>query len=205
MHAYVALILAALPNTAKALRAAQKMGAAVRRHLKVQDAILSIALREALSQNPAMRARVQRDLGGRGAMVKWALRWRGQRAVDSSRQQAAKRGETAMAQRFALPAREPRTSPRKPWTAKTDRHGHFRLAVIPTGPRGASRGRAMTTSSTKPKRIKTRRAVTRRFKPLEVTCDDLGFNAGFTSHHWDAPKTVPLQTGHPPPIDRPPI
>jgi len=130
--AYAALIVAALPDTRKALRQAQKLRAYVRGYLKTQASLYRHALREELRASPALRAQVSADLGGARAMRKWEARRHC--AIVSAKHRAA-RGLPEPQQ--VTPIR-PSASPRKIWRPRTDRRGHFRLAIIPTKTQSAS-------------------------------------------------------------------
>lgn len=162
--AYARLIISALPDTRKALRYSQKLGMIVRRHTRLH------LLREDLSLSAKLRARVQRDLGGKMAMIKWERRRRDAKVLASCKAAKLAKGDVREWPRPAFDRtalKRERQSPRKPWAAKTDRYGHFRMAVIKTGKRDLvalnPRHRPVTNVQ--------RRSV--NFRPVEITTDDL--------------------------------
>ena len=203
--AYTRMMMAALPDTRKFLRLSQKLGVIVRRHTRIHHKLVAHILREDLSLCAKLRARVCRELGGKMAMVNWERRRRDAKVMASCRAARLAKGETRDWPRLSFDrpaAPRIRRSARKPWSAKTDRLGHYRMAVIKTGTRAVSK-----TSKPKVKRRPVTSAQTRtvRFHPVEVTTDDLRIDVYVDDRFPPPPNTGGQSSGHAPPIDRPPI
>ena len=200
--AYTRMMMAALPDTRKFLRLSQKLGVVVRRHTRIHHKLVAHILREDLSLCAKLRARVCRELGGKMAMVNWERRRRDAKVMASCRAARLAKGETRdwPRPRFDKPAPPRiRQSPRKPWVAKTDRLGHYRMAVIETG--------KLEKIRTKPKRRHVTSVITRnvKFHPVEVTTDDLRIDV-YVDDRFPPPQNQSSpSSGHAPRIDRPPI
>ena len=140
-------------------------------------------------------------------MVNWERRRRDAKVLASCRAARLAKGETrdwpkAEFDKLAAPRSSPRRrgkSPRKPWAAKTDRLGHYRMAVIKTGKREVS--------ASKPKRRPVTHVQKRtvRFHPVEITTDDLRIDVYVDDRFPPPPNAGGPSSGHAPPIDRPPI
>ncbi len=197
---YLRLMNRAMPDMKLVLRYAQRMQRMTRRMARHIYKLRQYERRELLRHDPNTRRRVHDDLGGKMAMVMWERRRREAKVVQS----AAKAGDPypdAPRPSFDRPAKQyPRKTPCK-WKPKTDRFGHYRLAVIKTGK-----------MANKPKRPKPKRKETQvklqytmRCLPLEVTPDELRPTHRFSSGYSPPPGGGYPPSGHSPPIDRPPI
>ena len=200
---YTRMMIAALPDTRKFLRLSQKLGVIVRRHTRIHHKLVAHILREDLSLCAKLRARICRELGGKIAMVNWERRRRDAKVMASCRAARLAKGETRDWPRPSFDKPAPpriRKTPRKPWTAKTDRLGHFRMAVIKTGKRAVS-------ERPKPKRrpVTNIQRRTVKFHPVEITTDDLRVDVYVDDRFPPPPNTGGQSSSHAPPIDRPPI
>ena len=198
---YTRMMIGALPDTRKFLRLSQKLGVIVRRHTRIHHKLMVYVLREELSLCAKLRKRVLRELGGKMAMVEWERRRRDAKVMASCKAARLAKGETRDWPRpsFDRPAvPRVRESPRKPWTAKTDRLGRFRMAVIKTGKRDS------VAPNPKRRPVTYVQMRTVRFHPVEVTTDDLRVDV-YADDRFPPPNTGSPSSGHAPPIDRPPI
>ncbi len=195
---YLRLMNRAMPDMKLVLRYAQRMQRMTRRMARHIYNLRQYERRELLRYDPNVRRRVHDDLGGKVAMVLWERRRREAKVMQS----AARAQDTypeAPRPSFDRPAKPyPRKTPCK-WKPKTDRFGHYRLAVIKTGKLASKSKR------TKPKKTDVKRRYEMRQLPLEVTPDELRPNHQFSSGYSPPPDGGYPPSGHSPPIDRPPI
>ncbi len=195
---YLRLMNRAMPDMKLVLRYAQRMQRMTRRMARHIYNLRQYERRELLRHDPNTRRRVHDDLGGKVAMVQWERRRREAKVALSASSTQDPYPE-APRPSFDRPAKQyPRKTPCK-WKPKTDRFGHYRLAVIKTG--------QMKNPPKKPKRKETqvKRQYTMRCLPLEVTPYELRPTHRFSSGYSPPPNEIALSSGHHPPIDRPPI
>ena len=203
--AYTRMMMAALPDTRKFLRLSQKLGVIVRRHTRIHHKLVAHILREDLSLCAKLRSRICRELGGKMAMVNWERRRRDAKVMASCKAARLAKGEARDWPHPSFDRPAPprlRTSPRKPWSAKTDRLGHYRMAVIKIGTRDVSGGRKPKVKR-RPVTGVQRRTV--KFHPVQITSDDLHVDVYVDDRFPPPPNTGGQSSGHTPPIDRPPI
>ncbi len=196
---YLRLMNRAMPDMKLVLRYAQRMQRMTRRMARHIYNLRQYERRELLRHDPNTRRRVHDDLGGKMAMVQWERRRREAKVVLCA---ASAKDPYPDAPRpsFDRPAKQyPRKTPCK-WKPKTDRFGHYRLAVIKTG-------KMANKPKPKPKckQAQLKREYTMRCLPLEVTPDELRPTHTFSSGYSPPPNERALSSGHHPPIDRPPI
>ncbi len=195
---YLRLMNRAMPDMKLVLRYAQRMQRMTRRMARHIYKLRQYERRELLCHDPNVRRRVHDDLGGKLAMVQWERRRREAKVVQSAASATDPYPE-APRPSFDKPAKHyPRKTPCK-WKPKTDRFGHYRLAVIKTGKL------ANKPKKPKPQKTDVKRRYEMRLLPLEVTPDELRPTHRFSSGYSPPPNESALSSGHHPPIDRPPI
>ncbi len=200
---YLRLIEGAGSDLKLVLKYAAQMQRYVRRMTRMNYKFRLYERREALKHSPDLRKQVRYDLGGKVAMVLWERRRRGAMIERANRNRPDPYADVPMPD-FDKPAKSyPRKTPCK-WQPKTDRNGHYRLAVIKTGPM-ENPPKRKPKAPTNPTEPKVTRRYEMRFLPLEVTPDEISPRPAFSSGYAPSPDGGFPPTGHAPPIDRPPI